>query len=128
MRCYNLFNEHLNKEISNKCLKSNIKKLMKILIPFTPHMAYECLEMLDEKEIKSWPKIDPKLILKEKIQLAIQINGKTREVIEVEKDMNQTSVEKICRNNEKIKNKVSSESINKIIFVKNRIINFILKQ
>ena len=91
-------------------------------------MAYECLEMLDEKEIKSWPKIDPKLILKEKIQLAIQINGKTREVIEVEKDMNQTSVEKICRNNEKIKNKVSSESINKIIFVKNRIINFILKQ
>ena len=125
---YNLFNEHLNKEISNKCLKSNLIKLMKILIPFTPHMAYECLEMLDEKEIKSWPKIDPKLILKEKIQLAIQINGKTREVIEVEKDMNQTSVEKICRNNEKIKNKVSSESINKIIFVKNRIINFILKQ
>ena len=100
---YNLFNEHLNKEISNKCLKSNLIKLMKILIPFTPHMAYECLEMLDEKEIKSWPKIDPKLILKEKIQLAIQINGKTREVIEVEKDMNQTSVEKICRNNEKIK-------------------------
>ena len=93
---------------------------MKILIPFTPHMAYECLEMLGEKEIKNWPKIDPKLILKEKIQLAIQINGK--------KDMNQTSVEKICRKNEKIKNKVSSKSINKIIFVKNRIINFILKK
>ena len=55
----------MNKEISNKCLKSNLIKLMKILIPFTPHMAYECLEMLDEKEIKSWPKIDPKLILKE---------------------------------------------------------------
>ena len=82
--------------------------------------------MLGEKEIKSWPKIDSKLILKEKIQLAIQINGKTREVIEVEKDMNQTSVEKICRNNEKIKNKVSRESINKIIFVKNRLINLII--
>ena len=67
--------------------KINLIKLMKILIPFTPHMAYECLEMLDEKEIKSWPKIDTKLILKEKIQLAIQINGKTREVIEVEKDI-----------------------------------------
>ena len=125
---YNLFYEHLNKEISNKCLKSNLTKLMKILIPFTPHMAYECLEMLGEKEIKNWPKIDPKLILKEKIQLAIQINGKTREIIEIEKDMNQTSVEKICRKNEKIKNKVSSKSINKIIFVKNRIINFILKK
>ena len=40
-----------------------------------------------KKRLKSWPKIDPKLILKEKIQLAIQINGKTREVIEVEKDI-----------------------------------------
>ena len=40
---------------------------MKILIPFTPHIAYECLEMLGEaKEIKNWPKIDTKLILKRK--------------------------------------------------------------
>ena len=30
---------------------------MKILIPFTPHIAYECLEMLGEKKIKNWPKI-----------------------------------------------------------------------
>ena len=36
---YNLFNEHLNKEISNKCLKNNFTNLMKILIPFTPHIA-----------------------------------------------------------------------------------------
>ena len=46
----------LKKEVSNKCLKKNLDKLMKILIPFTPHMAYECLEMLGEKDIKNWPR------------------------------------------------------------------------
>ena len=76
---------------------------MKILIPFTPHLAYECLEILGDKEIKSWPKIDAKLILKEKIKMAIQINGKTRSVIEIEKGLNQTAVEKICKKILKLK-------------------------
>ena len=41
--------------------------------------------MLEAKEIKTWPKIDSKLIQQEKIKMAIQINGKTRDVIEIEK-------------------------------------------
>ena len=59
--------------------------------------------------------------------MAIQINGKTRDVIEVEKGVNQKLVEKLCYNNTKIKEKVSKNSISKVIFVKDRIINFIIK-
>ena len=125
---YNLFNEHLNKDISDKCLKDNFIKLMKILIPFTPHIAYECLEMMNVKEVKSWPKVDTKLIQREKIKIAIQINGKTRDVIEAEKDIDQISLEKLCKNNVKVKDKILNKSITKIIFVKDRIINFIIKQ
>ena len=124
---FNLFSDHLNKEISNKCIKQNLTNLMKILIPFTPHIAYECLDVLGIKETKSWPKINTKLIQKEKIKMAIQINGKTRDVIEVEKGVNQKLVEKLCYNNKKIKEKVSKNSISKVIFVKDRIINFIIK-
>ena len=124
---FNLFQIHLAKEVSNKCLKNNLIKLMKILVPFTPHIAYECLEMLEAKEIKTWPKIDSKLIQQEKIKMAIQINGKTRDVIDIEKGIGQTSVEKLCKKNTKIKNKLLSQSIDKVIFVKDRIINFIIK-
>ena len=124
---FNLFQVHLTKEVSNKCLKNNLIKLMKILVPFTPHIAYECLEMLEAKEIKTWPKIDNKLIQQEKIKMAIQINGKTRDVIEIEKGIGQTSIEKLCKKNTKIKNKLLSQPINKVIFVKDRIINFIIK-
>ncbi len=125
---YNLFNENLNKEVSSEILKKNLIKLMKILIPFTPHIAYECLEMLNVKETNNWPTVDAKLILKEKIKMAIQINGKTRDIIDIEKGINQISVEEICKNNKKIKDKITISSIKKVIFVKDRIINFIIKQ
>jgi len=124
---FNLFQIHLPKEVSNECLKGNLIKLMKILVPFTPHIAYECLEMLEAKEIKIWPKVDAKLIQQEKIKMAIQINGKTRDVIEVEKGIGQKSVEKLCRENTKINNKLLNQPINKVIFVKDRIINFIIR-
>ena len=124
---YNLFNDHLNKDISVACLRNNLANVMKMLIPFTPHIAYECLEILDVKDIKSWPKVDDKLVQKEKIKIAIQINGKTKDVIDVDKGINQELVEKICENNAKIKNKILNKSKEKIIFVKDRIINFIIK-
>ena len=125
---YNLFNSHLNKEVSKLCLKNNLTTLMKILIPFTPHLAYECLEMIGAKEIKSWPKIDASLIEKEKIKMALQINGKTRDVIDIQKDLNENKVLAICKNNSKINTKIQNLKINKVIFVKNRIINLIVEE
>ena len=124
---YNLFQSHLTKEVSDACLKRNLIKLMKILVPFTPHIAYECLEMLGAKELKKWPEIDTKLVKQEKIKIAIQINGKTRDVIEIDKGINQTLVEKLCKNNNKIKSKITNQPIEKVIFVKDRVINFIVK-
>ena len=123
---YNLFFNHINKEVSNKTLKNNLINLIKILIPFTPHVANECLEILGAKDTKSWPLIDKKLILKEKIKMVIQINGKTRDVFELEKGVKQIDVEKICKKNVKIKDKFKNKSIKKVIFVKDRIINFII--
>ena len=67
------------------------------------------------------------MVLKEKIKMAIQINGKTRDVIEIEKGVNQISIEKLCKSNVKIKNKIMDKSVKRVIFVKDRIINFILK-
>ena len=89
-------------------------------------MANECLEILGAKDTKSWPLIDKKLILKEKIKMVIQINGKTRDVFELEKGVKQIDVEKICKKNVKIKDNFKNKSIKKVIFVKDRIINFII--
>ena len=123
---YNLFTSGIEKEISNECLIKNFKNLMKVLIPFTPHIAHECLEQHGETNVDRWPKLNDKLILTEKIKIAIQINGKTKEVIEVKKDLDEKNVILESKKYNKINQNLTDKKINKIIFVKNKIINYLI--
>jgi leucyl-tRNA synthetase len=124
---YNLFYSALSEKTSNECLQKNLSKLMRMLIPFVPHMAHECLEQLGSKDIKLWPKVDSELKLNEKIKFAIQINGKTREIIDVKKDLDEENVINECKKIKKINEQLTKYKIQKIIFVKNKIINYLIK-
>ena len=97
---------------------------MKLLIPFSPHIAFECLSLLKCKDINQWPKID--LNAKENIKFAVQINGKTRDIIEVNEDDTENEVKNIIIKNSKAKKYIIDSEIKKIIFVKNKIINYII--
>ena len=122
---YNLFNKNLDKEISNECLKTNLIRVMQLLIPFTPHLAYECLEILKCKTIDKWPVIKSDVL--EHIKFAVQINGKTRDVISLKKDTNENEIIKIVQSNSKANKFLQNKKIFKTIFVKNKIINYIIK-
>ena len=124
---YSLLTDYIEKEVSNRCLKKNFTNLMKVLIPFTPHLAYECLEQIGEKEINKWPVINNKFILNEKIKIAIQVNGKTREIIEIKKNLEEKNVIIESKKSSKIKNYLKDKKIIKTIFVKNKIINYLIK-
>jgi len=124
---FNLFSSFEKKVVSNQCLKKNFVSFMKLMIPFTPFLAHECLEQLGIKEINNWPKIEKELIASQKVKIAIQINGKTREIIQVEKDLNEKDVINESKRNEKISKNLISKKITRIIFVKNKIINFLVK-
>ena len=123
---YGIFIDYEKKKISNKCLKKNFSNLMKILIPFIPHLAHECLEILGEKEYDKWPVISKDLISDEKVKIAIQINGKTREILEVKKDLNEKNAINESMKINKIINYLKNKKIIKTIFVKNKIINYVV--
>ena len=108
-------------------IKRNFSKLMKMLIPFIPHLAHECLEQLGEKNINIWPAFDSNLSEDEKIKIAIQINGKTKEIIEIKKDLNEKDVIKETKKVKKINDQLIKAEIKKTIFVKNKIINYLIK-
>ena len=99
---------------------------MKLLIPFSPHIAFECLELLKCKNVSNWPKIHSNI--EEKLKLAVQINGKTRDIIEIKKDSNEEVVKDLVLKNSKGKKYIENSKIIKIIFVKNRIINYIISK
>jgi len=124
---YNVFNASLGEEISNESLKKNFSNLLKTLLPFTPHLASECLEELGEKETKHWPKINSELVLDEKIKMAVQINGKTRDVIEIKKNLDEKNAITESKKNKKVSNYLIDKKIIKTIFVKNKIINYLVK-
>ena len=98
---------------------------MKLMIPFTPHLAYECLDLLKCENANTWPKI--KTSLKDDIKFAIQVNGKTRDVISVTRDAEKKEVEGMIKDNFKINKYLKNGKISKIIFVKNKIINYIVR-
>ena len=122
---YNLFNKYLDSDLDNECLTFNITKIMKLMIPFTPHLAYECLDLLKCENANTWPKI--KTSLKDDIKFAIQVNGKTRDVISVTRDAEKKEVEGMIKDNFKINKYLKNGKISKIIFVKNKIINYIVR-
>ena len=124
---YNLFYSTTNQKVDNACLKRNFSKLMKMLIPFVPHLSHECLEQLGEKNINVWPAFDSGLSVEEKIKIAIQINGKTKEIIEIKKDLDEKNVINETKKIKKINDQLSKAEIKKTIFVKNKIINYLIK-
>ena len=123
---YNYLRTHLDKKISNKIFIDNLIKFVKLMIPFTPHLAYECLELHGCKEINDWPNIQKSEL--EEIKIAIQVNGKTRDVIMIEKDLNEKELWDVVIKNSKTNKILKNSKIIKTIFVRNRIINYIIKK
>ena len=87
---YRFFKDNFNTELSNNSIKNNFIKMMILMIPFTPHLAHECLEFFNYKDFNNWPKIDRENILDE-ITLAVQVNGRTKDIINVKKDMDENT-------------------------------------
>ena len=99
---------------------------MKLMIPFTPHLAFECLLHLDCKETNKWPSIDKEILENIKINLVVQVNGKTRDVLNIKKDTDQKEIEKLIMKTSKANKHISNKKIIKTIFIKNKIINYII--
>ena len=122
---FSLFKDHLDQKISNKILKDNFIKYMKLMLPFTPHISSECLELLKCKDTGKWPIADKSKILN-KINLVVQVNGKTRDIVEIDKDLEEIAVHKIITENQKIKKFINDKKIARTIFIKNKIINLLI--
>tara|TARA_A100001011_G_scaffold38983_1_gene36824 strand:- start:11752 stop:14283 length:2532 start_codon:yes stop_codon:yes gene_type:complete len=124
---YRYFNESLKLKVSKTILLSNIIKIMKLMIPLTPHLAYECLTNLNCREINDWPEINSSFLDKIKIALVVQVNGKTRDVIKVNKNLEEREVNKLITNTSKAYKHLADKKVKKTIFVKNKIINYIVE-
>ena len=114
--------------MSQKNFKWSLEKLSVILQPFVPHISEEIWSNLGNKTLcinQSWPLEDIKK--KTKLKIAIQINGKTKEIIEIEDKITKEMVLEIVKNNEKIKKNLIGKKITREIYVPGKIVNLVIK-
>jgi leucyl-tRNA synthetase len=96
------------------------------LIPIIPHFAYEAINAIKQEKEIIWPSYDESLILEEVIPFVIQINGRKRGLIEINRDVSEEEIMNIILKNPGIKKYLENQNIKKKILVKNKLINIII--
>ena len=125
---YSFFNKLTEKNLNYSNLKENYKKILLMMLPITPHIANECLERIGiSKEDIKWPEITKEFIENKTSKVVIQINGKKRSIIEVEKNLDENSIINKIKSDKLVDKYIAEKEIFKTIYIKDRIINFIIK-
>ena len=124
---YSFFKKIADNDINFNNLKDNFKNILIVMTPVIPHIANECLKNFEDQTEMTWPRLKKEFLMSDKKEVAIQINGKKRNTIEVETDINENEIIKKINEMKLIEKYISDKDIIKTIYVKNRIINFIIK-
>ena len=124
---YNFFSEILKKEIGGEVLKANYIKILTIISPIIPHFTSECLEALKIKQNISWPSVDKSKIKTDNVNYVVQLNGKKKGNILTKIDVEEKDLLNQIKNNQKFEKILQDKKILKCFFVKNRLINILLK-
>ena len=122
---YNFLIKETDKPIKKEILIENYKKILILMNPFIPHFSNECLNTINEDQIK-WPKISKEDLIEEDINFVVQVNGKKRAILKVKRDVVEKEIFEIIKVNLEIEKFLKDQTIKKSIFVPNRLINIIL--
>jgi len=122
---YNFLIKEIEKPIKKEILIENYKKILILMNPFIPHFTTECLANLNIKEI-NWPTVSKEELIEEEINFVIQINGKKRLILKVNRDIDENSILNKIKSNSETEKLLQNQKIKKTIFVSNRLINIII--
>ncbi len=110
--------------------KGALGKFLIILAPFAPHICEELWFKLGNKggiATQAWPEYNAEMIKDIKIELIVQINGKVRAKIEAEADILEEAAKDLALENENVKKWVEGKEVVKVIFVKGKLVNIVVK-
>ncbi len=127
---YSALNKIISTKIDKKSWIENYRDILITMIPVIPHFSFECLENLKIEEIEKnlyWPKINKNVLVENEINFVIQINGKTRGLLKVKKDVSEKELLTKIKETEKISHYIKDKKIKKTIFIENRLINIIIE-
>ena len=123
---YRFYKSEIEKPIDTEILLSNYQKIIKMMMPIIPHFATECFDQLNINDNYQWPNVDSSLLKKKKFDIVIQINGKKRDLLTFNQELNEKQILKEIMKSENSSKYLKKEKIKKTIYIKNKLINIII--
>ncbi len=107
-----------------------IESLLQVLAPFAPHITEELWQQLghtDTIHVDHWPEWDETHLISEVMKIPVQVNGKVRVTLEVNKNISEEEVTKLAQDDSKIKSYLADKKLTKAIYVPGRIVNLVVE-
>ena len=115
---------------SQKVFGEALRSTVIMLSPFAPHFCDELWEEMGEKGFlyeEAWPIYKEELTIASEITIAVQVNGKVRGSILVERTASKEEVEKMALALENVQKHTEGKNIVKVIVVPGKIVNIVVK-
>ena len=125
-----LYKYKQNEGINFPLLNDAINKLVIILNPFVPHITEELYEKLGhEKKVFeiNWPSYDENALIKDVIEIIIQINGKLRAKLMIPNNYTKEMMESEVLTSDKIKPFIEGKDVVKVIAIPKKLVNIVVK-
>ena len=109
--------------------KKAIETTIKLLAPITPHIVEEIWFLIGNKSFiiqNSWPKVEDKFLKTTNVTIAVQINGKLKDTIDLPIDTSEKKIEKTALTLPSVTKTMKKKTSKKIIVVKNKVINIVI--
>jgi leucyl-tRNA synthetase len=113
-----------------KVLKEALELTLFMLYPITPHICEELWNELGNQRLMvfyTFPQPDPEALKEEEVEIAVQVNGKLKAVIKVPIDAQEDTVKSIALAQEKVAKALENKKLQKVIYVKNKLINLVVR-
>jgi len=124
---YNFFSKLIDNKEQYKNLISNYEKILKIMLPIVPHLATECLSEITGDKNFDWPIVNQKYLVIDKFNIVVQINGKKRSLISTKGNLDEEGLLETIKKEKDLEKFLQNKNIIKSIYIKNKLINLIVK-
>ncbi len=118
------------KEHNHTVLEKVNADFIRVLAPFAPHFGEEIWHMFgNENSVfdETWPTFDNDALVKDEVEIAIQVNGKIKERIMIPSSASDDEIKELALANETIQNDTDGKTIVKVIVIKGRLVNIVVK-
>ena len=131
MEFTNALSKYVNEKEKNLAfLKETCIDYIKLLAPFAPHLAedlWEAFGNTDSVFNSKYPVCDESALVKDEVEIAIQVNGKIKAKINISSGLQEEEIKAAALDNDSVKAAIGDKTVVKVIVIKGRLVNIVVK-